>query len=49
VRSGYVHGKATPLHRGRTLQVWEIKISDDSGSLVCISRLTVAVMNKKDG
>jgi 1,4-dihydroxy-2-naphthoyl-CoA hydrolase len=49
VRSGYVHGKATPLHRGRTLQVWEIKISDDNGKLVCVSRLTVAVMNKKEG
>jgi len=48
VRSGYVHGKAIPLHRGRTLQVWEIKISDDNGNLVCVSRLTVAVMNKKE-
>ncbi|PIQ19995.1 MAG: thioesterase, partial [Cytophagales bacterium CG18_big_fil_WC_8_21_14_2_50_42_9] len=41
VRSGFVHGRATALHLGRKTQVWEIKITDDDGALVCISRLTV--------
>ncbi|MFN5477472.1 MAG: hotdog fold thioesterase [Sphingobacteriales bacterium] len=46
VRSGKVTGTATPLHRGSSSQVWEIKIHDDHGKLVCISRLTVAVLKK---
>ena len=46
VRSGFVHGRATALHVGRKTQVWEIKITDDAGALVCISRLTVAVIDR---
>ncbi|MDE2148527.1 MAG: hotdog fold thioesterase [Gammaproteobacteria bacterium] len=44
VTGGHVHGTARPLHLGRSTQVWEIRIEDDSGKLVCVSRLTVAVM-----
>lgn len=47
VRSGYVTGIATPLHLGSTTHVWDIKINDDAGKLVCISRLTVAILQKK--
>jgi 1,4-dihydroxy-2-naphthoyl-CoA hydrolase len=43
-REGYVYGKASPLHLGRNTQVWEIKITDEKQRLVCISRLTLAVM-----
>ena len=43
VREGYVYGEARPLHIGKTTQVWEIKLTDDTGKLVCISRLTMAV------
>jgi len=46
VRNGYVHGRATALHIGRKTQVWEIKINNDAGELVCISRLTIAVLDK---
>lgn len=46
VRSGLVTGTATPIHRGASSQVWEIKIHDDHGKLTCISRLTVAVLRK---
>lgn len=46
VRSGLVTATSSPLHVGRTTQVWEIKITNESGSLVCISRLTIAVLNK---
>lgn len=45
VREGYVYGKTTPLHIGKSTQVWEIKITDEKGNLVCISRLTVAVVS----
>lgn len=45
-RSGYVYGRAEAIHLGRTTQVWEIKITNDDNELVCISRLTMAVMTK---
>jgi 1,4-dihydroxy-2-naphthoyl-CoA hydrolase len=44
VRSGVVTGTARPLHIGRSTQVWEIRIESDAGALVCISRLTMAVI-----
>ena len=46
VREGYVYGEARPLHIGKTTQVWEIKLTNDAGKLVCISRLTMAVIAK---
>jgi 1,4-dihydroxy-2-naphthoyl-CoA hydrolase len=46
VRAGLVTGTARPLHRGRTSQVWGIDITDDAGRLVCIARLTLAVLRK---
>jgi 1,4-dihydroxy-2-naphthoyl-CoA hydrolase len=45
-RQGYVTGIATPLHLGATTHVWDIKIYDDAERLICISRLTLAVLNK---
>ncbi len=47
VRDGWVTGTARPLHRGRTTQLWEIKINDAAGKLVCVSRITMAVLEKK--
>ncbi len=44
VRSGSVTGTARMLHLGRTTQVWEIRIESEEGALVCISRLTMAVV-----
>ncbi len=44
VREGWVHGTARPVHRGRTTQIWEIRIVDDTDQLVCISRFTLAVL-----
>ena len=46
VREGWVTGVARPLHRGRTTQLWEIKITDAADKLVCISRITIAVLEK---
>lgn len=42
-RDGWVTGTARPMHLGRTTQVWEIRIEDDTQALVCVSRLTLAV------
>ncbi len=47
VTAGLVTGTARILHRGRTTQVWEIRIEDDGGRLACISRLTMAVVPRK--
>ena len=49
VRQGRVSGTARPLHRGRSSQVWEIKIVDERERLVCVSRLTVAVVSRSHG
>jgi 1,4-dihydroxy-2-naphthoyl-CoA hydrolase len=46
VREGFVTGIAKPLHLGKTTHVWEIRIFDDRDKLVCISRLTVAIIAK---
>lgn len=42
--SGYVHATARPESLGRTVQVWSIRIEDEAGKLVCISRFTAAVI-----
>ena len=45
--SGHVTGTARALHIGRSTQVWEIRIEDDAQRLVCISRLTLAVVPRQ--
>ena len=47
VAGGYVYGITKPLHLGNTTQIWEIRISDEKGKLACISRLTLAVLEKE--
>jgi len=44
VRSGLVTGTARALHVGRNTHVWEIRIEDGHGHLVCVSRITLAVI-----
>ncbi|WFR73958.1 hotdog fold thioesterase [Prescottella defluvii] len=44
VSSGWVYGEATPLALGRRTHVWEIKIVNDEGKLVCVARCTMAVL-----
>ena len=43
VREGYVTATGTPLHLGRTTAVWDMRVHDDDGRLVAVSRLTVAI------
>ena len=42
--AGWVHATARPENIGRTTHVWSIRIEDEAGKLVCISRLTMAVI-----
>ncbi|OLN23726.1 esterase [Domibacillus antri] len=46
-RDGIVTATAEIDHRGRTTMVWTIKITDEDGALICLSRCTVAVVQKK--
>jgi len=43
-REGVVTATATPVHVGRRTQVWEIRVADEAGRAVCISRCTIAVI-----
>jgi 1,4-dihydroxy-2-naphthoyl-CoA hydrolase len=47
VRSGFVTGVTSPIHIGKKTQVWEIRITNEQQELVCISRITMAVLEKK--
>ena len=46
-RGGWVFGKATPIKIGRKIHVWNIEIKNDDGKMVAVSRLTLAVVDKK--
>lgn len=46
-KSGFVTATASPLHIGATTHVWDIKIHDDQDKLICVSRLTVAIIKRK--
>lgn len=47
VKSGEVFAKATLLHKGRTTQLWDIKITDGDGQLVSVCKLTTIALAKK--
>ncbi|HYF19594.1 MAG TPA: hotdog fold thioesterase [Ramlibacter sp.] len=47
VRDGVVTGRAAPVHRGRSTQVWTCEIRDAQGHLVCTSRMTVSVLERR--
>ena len=47
VRNGFVKGITKPIHIGKQTHVWEIRISNDLNELICISRITMAVLEKK--
>lgn len=47
--SGWVTGVAQPVALGRRSQVWEVRISNEDGKLVCVSRCTMAVVEAPQG
>jgi 1,4-dihydroxy-2-naphthoyl-CoA hydrolase len=49
VTAGVVTGTARPLHLGGSTQVWEIRIENERRQLVCVSRLTMAVLQREGG
>lgn len=42
--NGFVYAEAKPIHVGRKTHVWAIEIKDENGKMVCVSRLTMAVL-----
>ena len=42
-RDGTVHAEGTPIHRGRSSWVWDVRFTDDDDRLCAISRVTIAV------
>lgn len=47
VHQGMLFARCSLLHQGKKTHVWDIKIRDEEGDLICISRLTVAIVEKK--
>ncbi len=45
-REGVLTAVAIPLHRGRTTHVWDIRITDENDKLICVSRCTVAIVDR---
>ncbi len=48
VTSGYVYGKATIVHKGRTTHIWTTEIVNEQGKLVCTGRITIAIIAKNE-
>ena len=46
VREGCVAGTVRPIHIGRTTHLWETRVHDGDDNLVCISRITMAVLDR---
>jgi len=47
-KSGFVTATASPFHLGSGTHVWDIRIFDDQDKLICVSRLTVAILAKRN-
>lgn len=47
VTEGFIYAKATPIHKGRTTQLWEIKVTDDDDNLISHCKLSTMILNKK--
>ncbi|MDA8195082.1 MAG: hotdog fold thioesterase [Thermaerobacter sp.] len=48
-RDGVVTARAVPLHKGRSTMVWDIRITDEEGRLISVSRCTVAIIDRQPG
>lgn len=46
-REGHVIGRVTPIHIGKKTHVWEIRITNTENELICVSRITMAVIDKR--
>lgn len=47
VKAGDVYGTARPIHLGKTIQIWEIRIEDEHHHLISLTRLTLSVLQRR--
>ena len=47
IREGYVYAKATFIHKGRTTQLIDIKVTDEAGTLISVCKLSTIALPKK--
>ncbi len=47
VKKGFVYAKAQPLHKGRTTQLWDIRITDEDQNLISVVKLSTISLPKK--
>ncbi len=47
ISKGFVYAKATPVHKGRTTQLWKIEIKDENDNLISYCKLSTIIFNKK--
>jgi uncharacterized protein (TIGR00369 family) len=47
IREGDVYARAEVVHKGRTTQIWDIKVTDKDGNLISICKLTTIALSKK--
>ena len=47
ISDGFVYAKATNIHMGRTMQIWEIRVSDEQNNLISLGKLTTLAIKKK--
>lgn len=48
ISKGFVVATAKPIHIGASSHVWDIRIEDEGNKLICVSRLTVAILKKRE-
>ncbi len=48
IREGYVYGTARIIHKGKTIHLWEIKITDEEGNLISLCKLSNIVLDKRN-
>jgi 1,4-dihydroxy-2-naphthoyl-CoA hydrolase len=46
-RAGFVTGIVSPIHIGKRTHIWQTRITNEQGELICISRITVAIIDKR--
>ena len=44
-KDGLVTATATPIHKGRSTQIWSIELRDETNKLICVSRCTLAIID----
>ena len=47
ISEGFVYAKATNIHMGRTMQIWEVRVSDEQNKLISLGKLTTLAIKKK--